>query len=614
MALVRVGIDFLARRISYRILGGYVMLLATMLLVLLLAISRLVIYSGSVTQSINRASPHIQLGSTVAQQIATVRLAVAKYLGTQAPVDYNEATNALTLLGANIDNALVGLSDSAQVDPLKQVQDSYVTYLNAFRNLVAVISRREQLYISLLSLQTAIETRLYQIPKIAFTDTKPDIAAIEASNQVIAHIQLASNEFTVLRLQPREDSVIWLHSELLQIQLWFDILTAHTASLTGGAEDLYAQVNERQTVFQQRAIEFMNLYEGDEHSARDALEEGGIQLEHSSNIVLNQTLNALNNTVATLTVDASTSQSALLLMLIVASVASVAVSIMLTISLTRPLRELSRVAQAITAGDLAIRARMTGRDEIGQLATAFDQMTDSLQRSLETERAANEQIRAQTAQIARQTQANAVMEERQRIARELHDSVKQQLFSISLSAGAALNLLTTDPEASRSYMAHIKQAGREAQTEMKNLLQELVPAPLQGHRLDEALDRYLRSLCEVHSLKLTWVAYGLNTLSPSDEHALFRAAQEAIANVIRHSGASTLHVELTFGTETILRVEDNGCGFNPNVVSPGSTGLAIMRARLERVRGLVDVRTSPGNGTCIEMVINPEAMRVGESL
>jgi signal transduction histidine kinase len=614
VALVKIGADFLARRISYRILGGYVMLLATMLLVLLLAISRLVSYSDSVTQSITHASPHIQLGSTVAQQIATVRLAVAKYLRTQAPVDYNEATNALKLLGDNIDNALDGLSDTAQIEALRQVKDSYVNYLNSFRNLVAVISRREQLYISLLSLQTAIETRLYQIPKIAFTNTNPDIAAIEASNQVIAHIQLASNEFTVLRLQPREDSVIWLHSELLQIQLWFDILTAHAGSLTGGAEDLFAQISERQTVFQQRAIEFMNLYEGDEQSARDGLEQGGTQLEHSSNIVLNQTLNALNSTVATLTVDASTSQRALLIMLVIASVASIIVSVVLTISLTRPLRQLAQVAQAITAGDLAIRARMNSKDEIGQLATAFDQMTDSLQRSLETERAANEQIRAQTAQIARQTQANAVMEERQRIARELHDSVKQQLFSISLSAGAALNLLTTDLDASRNYITHIKQAGREAQTEMKNLLQELVPAPLQGHRLEEALDRSLRSLCEVHNLHLDWVTHGVNTLSPSDEHALFRAAQEAIANVIRHSGASNLHVELTFGTETKLVVEDDGRGFDPGAVSPGSTGLAIMRARLERVRGKVELHTTQGKGTRIEMTINPEAMRIGESL
>src|SRR5204863_8236582 len=117
------------------------------------------------------------------------------------------------------------------------------------------------------------------------------------------------------------------------------------------------------------------------------------------------------------------------------------------------------------------RAHMARRDEIGQLATAFNHMTDGLQRSLETERTANEQIRLQTLQIARQTQASAVMEERQRIARELHDSVKQQLFSISLTAGAALNLLSTDPEAARNYMTHIKQAGREAQTEMKNLLQ-----------------------------------------------------------------------------------------------------------------------------------------------
>ncbi|MEP6986803.1 MAG: ATP-binding protein, partial [Chloroflexota bacterium] len=118
----------------------------------------------------------------------------------------------------------------------------------------------------------------------------------------------------------------------------------------------------------------------------------------------------------------------------------------------------------------------------------------------------------------------------------------------------------------------------------------------------------------VHRLRLTWVARGHNTLSPSDEHALFRAAQEAIANVIRHSGASSLHVELSFGTETTLLVEDDGNGFDPGVISPGSTGLAIMKARLERVRGKVVLRTTPGKGTRIEMAINPEDMRIGESL
>jgi len=599
-------VAFLAQRISYRILGGYVLILGTMLLVLLLAINRLAAYSGSVTQSIALASPHIQLGSAVAQQIATVRLDIAKYLRTQAPVDYNEVTHAMTLLGTSIDDAMQGLSDPAQLEPLGQVQDSYRTYVNTFRDLVGVLSQREQLYIGLLSLQTAIEIRLHLLQQVVLNDRPPDVAAIEASDQVISHIQLASNEFTVLRLQPREDSTIWLRSELLQIQLWFSILSDHAGTLTGDAQSLYQQVKERQTQYQLQSIEFLNLHEGDERRARDSLEQVGVQLEQRSNVVLNQTLSALNATVFALTADANVSQRTLFLMLVVVSAVSLCASILLTISLTRPLRNLSRIAQAISAGDLAIRARTKRRDEIGQLATAFDQMTDSLQRSLETERTANEQIRIQTEQIARQKQASAVMEERQRIARELHDSVKQQLFSISLSAGAALNLLSYDPEAARNYVDHIKQSSREAQTEMRILLQELAPAPLQGHRLDEALDHYLQSLCKVHRLHLTWTATGTNELSPSYEHALFRAGQEAIANVIRHSGAGNLRVSLDFGARTRLVVEDDGCGFDPEKVSPGSTGLATIRARLERVHGTVDLLTAPGRGTRVEMGIQLE--------
>jgi signal transduction histidine kinase len=299
--------------------------------------------------------------------------------------------------------------------------------------------------------------------------------------------------------------------------------------------------------------------------------------------------------------------------LIVVAVVSILASIFLTINLTRPLRDLSRVAQAIAAGNLDIRARTTRRDEIGQLANAFDQMNDSLQRSLETERAASEQIRLQTLQIARQTQASAVMEERQRIARELHDSVKQQLFSISLSAGAALNMIASDPETARNYLEHLKQSSREAQAEMKNLLQELLPAPLQEHRLEQALAQYLQSLCKVHQLQLTWITNGKNTLLPTHEHALFRAAQEAIANVIRHSGACHLKVTLDLGNLTTLVVDDDGHGFDLDYISSGSTGLALMRARLERVGGTVEVNTSPGRGTRIQMTVNLEAESIGEN-
>ncbi len=609
MALLRL----FAQRISYRILGGYVLILGVMLLVLLLAIGRLAAYSDSVAQSITQASPHIELGSAVAGQIATARLRVAQYLRTQAPADYNETTRALVTLGTSIDDALAGMSDPAQIAALNQVQTSYVTYVDTFRNLVGVISAREQLYITLLNLQTTIETRLQQLQHAALTRPTPDVEAVEAGSQAIAHIQLAGNEMTELRLQPRQDAVIWLQSELAQIHLWFNVLDSHSAGFTADEQTLYAQVKGFEAEFQRHAAEFLTLHERDEQQARASLEQVGVQLEQHSNVTLNQTLSALSGSVQALTQDASSAQRALLLVLVIAAVVSVATSIVLTVNLTRPLRDLAQVAQAVAAGDLDIRARMARQDEIGQLAAAFDQMTDSLQRSLETERAANEQIRLQTAQIARQTQATAVTEERQRIARELHDSVKQQLFSICLSAGAALNLLPSDLETARVYLEHVKQASREAQVEMKNLLLELVPAPLQEHHLDEALRQYLEPLCRVHNLTLTWAASGANALPPTHEHALFRAAQEAIANVIRHSGARHLRVMLDFGGLTTLVVEDDGCGFDPDDVLAGSTGLSTMRVRLDRVGGALDVHTEPGRGTRIQMTVHCETARAGEA-
>ncbi|MEP7289242.1 MAG: sensor histidine kinase, partial [Chloroflexota bacterium] len=185
----------------------------------------------------------------------------------------------------------------------------------------------------------------------------------------------------------------------------------------------------------------------------------------------------------------------------------------------------------------------------------------------------------------------------------LHDSVKQQLFSITLSAATALNLLSIDPEATRSYLEHLKRSSREAQAEMTGLLQELVPVPLQENHLNEALERYTRQLGTVHHLQVVWSSSGTNCLSIAQEHVLFRAAQEAIANVIRHSGASSVKINLDFGPETILTIADDGHGFDPEAVLPGSTGLATMRNRLERVDGAVWVYSQIGKGTQVEIRI-----------
>ncbi|MBZ0287241.1 MAG: sensor histidine kinase, partial [Anaerolineae bacterium] len=273
---------------------------------------------------------------------------------------------------------------------------------------------------------------------------------------------------------------------------------------------------------------------------------------------------------------------------------------------TYALRRIGQAAQQITLDQNNAQIDLSGETnaDILQLGQAINRMAENLRSALRSETAAQKQNRLQLMKLARQERKTAVLEERQRIARELHDSVKQQLFSITLSAGAAINLLEHAPDHARTYLEHIREAGHTAQAEMTALLQELIPVSMQDRRLEDALLTYLNPLCEVHGLKLLWRVTGTNTLTIAQEHALFRAVQEAVSNVIRHSGATVLHISIHYGLVTHVIVEDNGEGFVPEAVPTTSTGLALMRTRLKGVGGRCEVQTTPGMGTRLTILID----------
>ncbi|MFN8531366.1 MAG: sensor histidine kinase [Anaerolineae bacterium] len=265
----------------------------------------------------------------------------------------------------------------------------------------------------------------------------------------------------------------------------------------------------------------------------------------------------------------------------------------------RILGDIQQVAQQITEGHLGAQVNLTGEHDraILQLGQAFNRMADNLKLALQLESEAVEQNRLQILKLAQQERMTAILEERQRIARELHDSVKQQLFSITLSAGAVFNLMQDAPPLVKTHLEHIKQTGHSAQSEMTVLLQELVSVPLQDKRLEDALLDYLDPLCQTHGLKLIWRTDGTNTLTIAQEHALFRVVQEAASNVVRHSGATVIRVSIRYGLITQVIVEDNGKGFDPHKILPTSNGLSMMRTRLKRVGGHCEIDSGPVTGT-----------------
>jgi two-component system, NarL family, sensor histidine kinase LiaS len=293
---------------------------------------------------------------------------------------------------------------------------------------------------------------------------------------------------------------------------------------------------------------------------------------------------------------------------VLSSVFSISLIVVLAITRrsTYALHQIRRAVQQMTSEQYDTHIDLSGETnpDIIQLGTALNVMAENLRKALRSESAAQKQNYLQIMKLARQERKTAVLEERQRIAHELHDSVKQQLFSITLSAGAAMNLLEHAPDHARTYLEHIRQAGHNAQTEMTALLQELIPVSMQDKRLEDALIAYLNPLCDIHNLKLLWRVVGTNTLTIAQEHALFRAVQEAVSNVVRHSGATILHVSLNFGLVTYVIIEDNGEGFVPEAVPATSTGLSLMRSRLRGVGGRCEIQTTPGMGTRLTILID----------
>lgn len=202
----------------------------------------------------------------------------------------------------------------------------------------------------------------------------------------------------------------------------------------------------------------------------------------------------------------------------------------------------------------------------------------------------------------------AVQEERSRLARDLHDSIKQQLFTINVSAAAASERLDKDLDGARAALADVQQSAQAAMVEMNALLHQLSPAPLASAGLLEALHQQ----CEALSYRTgAEVTTAFSPLPPAEclplgtQETIFRIAQEALSNVARHARAQRVHVRLDLvdeGNTVRLEIRDDGQGFEPAKTAAGM-GLANIQARAERLNGRADVTSAPGQGTTLRIDI-----------
>ncbi len=219
--------------------------------------------------------------------------------------------------------------------------------------------------------------------------------------------------------------------------------------------------------------------------------------------------------------------------------------------------------------------------------------------------AAHAAIALTNARLYERSRELSVMQERSRLARDLHDAVTQKLFSIRAHARAAAVLVQRDPVDPARVKAEVDVVGAlgaEAHAELRAVIDGLAPPDLEAAGLACSLRSYVQLASRAHGVPVAFSAADLPGLGPPVEAALYRVAQEALHNALRHAGASRIRVALErTPRRVVLEVADDGHGFVPEVPSSG-LGLASMRERAAAAGGVLTIR-SGRSGTVVRMKV-----------
>ena len=219
-----------------------------------------------------------------------------------------------------------------------------------------------------------------------------------------------------------------------------------------------------------------------------------------------------------------------------------------------------------------------------------------------------EQLEATRGELASAEREGGRLAERQRLARDIHDTLAQGFVSIVLQLQAAESELPAGADGVRQHLERATRTARDNLAEARRLVWDLRPEPLRAASLGEALGRLADRLAEETGVAATAKVTGTpRPLSPDTEITLLRVTQEALANVSRHAHAGRVALTLSYmDGEAALDVRDDGVGFAPGtgaVGSNGGLGLPGMRERVEALGGRLAVESTPGRGTTIAVTV-----------
>lgn len=198
----------------------------------------------------------------------------------------------------------------------------------------------------------------------------------------------------------------------------------------------------------------------------------------------------------------------------------------------------------------------------------------------------------------------AATEERNRLARELHDSVSQIIFSMTLTAQAARIVADRDPARIPSMLDHLQELAQNALAEMRSLIEHLRPPPLQEKGLIPALRSHFAERKMRDGLNVSLRINGQADLPESSEEGIFRIIQEALNNVVKHAHTNAAEVTVTFlDGRASVTIADQGAGFDLSKAraAAGHIGLFSMEERVKALGGKLTIESAPGQGTCVRV-------------
>lgn len=274
------------------------------------------------------------------------------------------------------------------------------------------------------------------------------------------------------------------------------------------------------------------------------------------------------------------SQSALFLLLAAALIGTL-FGFLTARGMTHRLQQVKDVTEAWSQGDFSEFINDPTGDEISQLADRLNHMAEQLQEYL------------------RRSQEMAVSEERNRLARDLHDSAKQEALAASFHLGTALTLFERDPVSARNHLVEADSLVDSVRGELTDLIHELRPPSLNAGEFDATLNEYIIEWAHQSGIKAAFTASGNLDVPLDVKQAIYRIMQEALANAARHSSAEKVDITVQQSDYRIeIVIQDNGIGFD-NQSHYDGIGLETMRERTEVLGGDFSLISEVGKGTKI---------------